>query len=96
MGGWPVGWVAYLQEGRLEEEAQARNHSVIFYMNFHCELNFIEQFWCAAKYFSWEDCQYSLRKLRETIPAASLFLLHLSIGTSELLLWEHWHDGLLW
>jgi len=43
---------------------------VIFYPKFHCELNFIERFWCAAKYFAGENCQYSLEGLRKTIPAA--------------------------
>jgi hypothetical protein len=57
------------QKGCLEE-VQARNHGLIFYPKFHCELNFIERLWCATKYFAWENCQYSLEKLRETIPAA--------------------------
>jgi hypothetical protein len=43
---------------RLEEEVQARNHVVIFYPKFSCELNFTEPFWCAAKYFARENCQY--------------------------------------
>jgi hypothetical protein len=55
--------------GRLEEEVQARNHSVISYLKYHCELNLIERFWCAAKYFARKNCQYGLKKLRETIPA---------------------------
>jgi len=46
------------QKGRLKEEVQARNHSVIFYPKFHCELNFIERFRCAAKYFVRENSQY--------------------------------------
>jgi hypothetical protein len=52
---------------RLEEEVQARNHNVIFHLKFHCELNFIGRFWCAAKYYAREN---SLEKLRETTPAA--------------------------
>ncbi|RPA99439.1 hypothetical protein L873DRAFT_1835395 [Choiromyces venosus 120613-1] len=55
------------QKGRLQEELEAAGQTVIFYPKFHCELNFIERFWCAAKYFARENCQYSLEGLRETI-----------------------------
>ncbi|RPB00938.1 hypothetical protein L873DRAFT_1626525, partial [Choiromyces venosus 120613-1] len=41
---------------------------VIFYPKFHCEINFIEHFWCSAKYYTRENYQYSLEGLRETIP----------------------------
>jgi len=58
------------QKGRLEEEVEAHGHSVIFYPKFHCELNFIERFWCAAKFYARENCGYSFNKLRETVPAA--------------------------
>jgi hypothetical protein len=34
------------QRGRLKEELEALNQDVIFYPKFHCELNFIERFWC--------------------------------------------------
>ena len=37
------------QKGQLEEELAAVNHLCIFYPKFHCEMNFIERFWCGAK-----------------------------------------------
>ena len=49
---------------------EAENHSVLFYPKFHCELNFIERFWCAAKYYTRENCGYTLADLRLTIPEA--------------------------
>jgi len=58
------------RKGRLEEELLAEGHEAIFYPKFHCELNFIERFWCAAKFYARENCQYSLAGLRETLPAA--------------------------
>ncbi|RPA99707.1 hypothetical protein L873DRAFT_1767021 [Choiromyces venosus 120613-1] len=58
------------QNGRLQEELEASGQRVIFYPKFHCELNFIERFWCSAKYYTRENCQYSLEGLRETIPQA--------------------------
>ena len=40
------------QKGRLEEELNAVNHLTIFYPKFHCELNFIERFWCSPKWYA--------------------------------------------
>ena len=37
------------QKCRLEEVIIAMGHKVIFYPKFHCELNYIENFWGAAK-----------------------------------------------
>lgn len=58
------------QKGWLQEEVEAAGHSVIFYPKFHCELNFIERFWCAAKHNVRENCEYTMDGLRRTIPAA--------------------------
>ena len=58
------------QKGQLQEEVEAAGHSVIFYPKFHCKLNFIERFWCAAKYYTRENCLYTIESLRTTIPAA--------------------------
>jgi len=49
------------QRGRLEEELEAAHQLVIFYPKFHCELNFIERFWCASKWYARENCEYSLK-----------------------------------
>lgn len=58
------------QTGRLQEEVEAAGHLVIFYPKFHCELHFIERFWCASKHYTRENCEYSLNGLRKTLPAA--------------------------
>ncbi|RPB11554.1 hypothetical protein P167DRAFT_489137, partial [Morchella conica CCBAS932] len=55
-------------------------HRIIFYPKFHCELNFIERFWCVVKYYPRENCQYSLEGLRETIPAALNSVTSISIN----------------
>ena len=52
------------QKGRLEEELQAAGQLVIFYSKFHRELNFIERFWCAVKWYTRENCKYTLAGLR--------------------------------
>lgn len=47
------------QKGQLEEELQATSQLVIFYPKFHCELNFIERFWCTAKWYACKNCDYT-------------------------------------
>ncbi|PKB94848.1 hypothetical protein RhiirA5_260559, partial [Rhizophagus irregularis] len=37
------------QRPLIQEIIEDRGHKIIFYPKFHCELNFIEQFWGAAK-----------------------------------------------
>ena len=72
------------QKGQLQEdsEVQAANHLIIFYPKFHCELNFIERFWCAAKWYARENCEYSLEGLRKIVLLHwTQFRLSLSIGT---------------
>jgi hypothetical protein len=38
------------QKSKLQEMIEERGHQCDFYPKFHCELNFIEQYWGAAKY----------------------------------------------
>ena len=38
------------QKSQLEELIKSRHHLCDFYPKYHCELNFIEQFWGPAKY----------------------------------------------
>jgi hypothetical protein len=58
------------QRGKLEEELEALNQLVIFYPKFHCELNFIERYWCGVKWYTRDNCEYSLQGLRTILPAA--------------------------
>lgn len=45
-------------------------HVCLFLPKFHCELNWIERFWGAAKLYVRRHCLYTLPGLRETIPIA--------------------------
>ena len=57
------------QKGRLQE-VEALGHRVLFYPKFHCELNFIERYWCRAKWFARENCGYNFEALKSTVPEA--------------------------
>jgi hypothetical protein len=58
------------QKGRLQEEVEARGFKVLLYPKFHGELNPIEQYWCQAKSYTREHCDYTLEGLRKTVPLA--------------------------
>ena len=50
------------------EEVEALGHRVLFYPKFHCELNFIERYWCQAKWFARENFGYDFEALKATVP----------------------------
>ncbi|CAB4416861.1 unnamed protein product [Rhizophagus irregularis] len=58
------------QKGRIKEVIVATGHKVIFYPKFHCELNYIKNFWGAAKKFSRSNCDYLWTGLQRTVPLA--------------------------
>ena len=58
------------QKGLLQERLEARGHLVMFLPKFHPELNWIELYWGAAKRKAREECDYSLKGLRRTVPLA--------------------------
>jgi hypothetical protein len=50
-----------LQKGWLQETLEASNQEVAFYPKFHCEWNFIEHFWCGAKWYTHETANIHLK-----------------------------------
>ena len=46
-------------ERTAKKGVEAQGHCVLFYPKFHCELNFIESYWCQAKWFERENCGYN-------------------------------------
>jgi len=58
-------------ENQIEEIAEQAGHRVIFFApSFHPELNRIEYFWGACKYYAHCRYNYTLLGLREVPPAA--------------------------
>src|SRR6185312_17378378 len=58
------------QKSTLEEAILEAGHRCIFYPKFHCELNYIERYWGAAKRYARENCDYSWSGLQRVVPAA--------------------------
>ncbi|CAB4477291.1 unnamed protein product [Rhizophagus irregularis] len=56
------------QKGAIEELIENAGHKCIFFPKFHCELNFIERYWGAAKRYSRENCNYSWEGLQRVVP----------------------------
>lgn len=54
----------------LAEIAESAGHQVIFFPKFHCEFNWIERYWGAAKAYTREHCTYNFAELIEMVPVA--------------------------
>ena len=54
----------------LQEIVEDARHKVIFYPKFHCELNYIENYWGQAKKYARRHCDYSFDGLQKTVPNA--------------------------
>ncbi|RPA95082.1 hypothetical protein L873DRAFT_1699311, partial [Choiromyces venosus 120613-1] len=52
----------------LEEEVEWIHHLVHFLPKYYCELNFIEYYWGAAKYYTQKTCGYHIGALRKMVP----------------------------
>ena len=58
------------QKSAVVELIEGAGHICIFYPKFHCELNFIEMYWGAAKRYARNYCDYTWTGLQETVPQA--------------------------
>ncbi len=58
------------QKSAIVELIENAGHLCVFYPKFHCELNFIEMYWGAAKHYTRNHCDYTWAGLQETIPRA--------------------------
>lgn len=59
-----------IEERKSWDGVLALRHLCLFLPKFHCELNWIERLWGAAKQYTRAHCLYTLPGLRETVPIA--------------------------
>ena len=59
-----------------QEEVEALGNRILFYPKFHCELNFIERYWCQAKWFAREN---DFEALKAKVPEALASVTNASI-----------------
>jgi hypothetical protein len=60
------------QKCSLEELLTKEGFQTLFLPKFHCELNWIEQFWSSVKYHTRHHCEYNIAGLRKTLDEALL------------------------
>ena len=56
------------QKTSIAETVEAAGHIFELYPKFHCECNFIERFWGAAKRITRQQCDYSYTQLQRRVP----------------------------
>lgn len=71
------------QKNMLEEAVVARGYMAILFPVFHCELNWIEHFWGAAKYWVRKHYLYHIQGLREEIPRGLQY--------GQNFIWKYWN-----
>jgi hypothetical protein len=65
------------QRSALVEMIEDSGHVCMLFPKIHCELNFIERYWGAAKRYARNNCNYTWSGLQETVPRAldSVYLI---------------------
>ena len=58
------------QKSRLQETIEQHGHKCIFFPKYHCELNWIEMYWGAAKHYARDNYNYTWAGLQKTVPEA--------------------------
>lgn len=72
------------QKSLVQEVIEEAGHLCLFLPKFHCEINFIEYFWGAAKRWLREHCDYTFETLKLNVPKALA-----SVSLELIRRWEH-------
>ena len=77
------------QKGSITEVIEKAGHKCIFYSKFYCELNFIECYWGAVKRHARENCNYSWKGLKQTVPQSLDSVLLVTIRRFARKAWRY-------
>lgn len=56
------------QKEALAETVENSGHKIIFYPKFHCEMNYIEMYWCYVKSQLRKQCSFNFKDLQAKLP----------------------------
>ncbi len=57
-----------IEEKIMGTKGEYTEHKVMYYAKFHCELNYIEYFWCDGKSWTRRLCKYTIDEFKEDLP----------------------------
>jgi hypothetical protein len=72
------------QKSLVQETIKGAGHLCLFFLKFHCELNFIEYFWAQVKRFLRDNCDYTFNTFKENMLKALE-----SVPLTSIRRWEH-------
>ncbi|CAG8724465.1 10503_t:CDS:2, partial [Cetraspora pellucida] len=77
------------QKNVIQELIENAGHKCIFFPKFHCELNFIERYWRAAKRHVRENCDYLWKGLQKTVPKSLKLVSLITIRKFSRKCWRY-------
>ena len=77
------------QKSALVETIENAGHICIFFPKFHCELNFIECYWEAAKWYTRNNCDYTWSGLQKIVSHALDYVDLITIRRFARKTWQY-------
>jgi hypothetical protein len=85
------------QKSLVQETIEVARHLCLFFLKFHCELNYIEFFWAQVKKYLHDHCDYTFNTLKDNMTKAldSVPLVTIQRWEHQMYRWtEAYHSSL--